>query len=314
MKTNQIFKQTSVFIFKKILVGLISMLIVVFPAGILFGIGCFFSTPISIILLVVGFLIGSKLQNLFYKYFGYMVKAGHVAVIAETIEKGQVPENYYEYGKKLVKDNFVEANVYFGLDLLVSKAVKQIQKKISGFSEAVGKIIPFADTFINQFIQAPLDYVDECCLGYTFYKKDEKNKFKSSSEGIVLYFQNWKGFLKTALKSSLIAIGSTALVGLVVFAIFGLIFKLIIPDGTVAFVIALIIAAVVAGTIKSAVVDTYVMINQMNSYLPYAMNEQPKVDLYSKFSKVSKSFRELFEKGQADNNVEKVDDDKVTIE
>lgn len=313
MKTNQIFKQTSVFIFKKILVGLISMLIVVLPAGILFGIGCAFSTSISIILLVVGFLIGSKLQNLFYKYFGYMVKAGHVAVIAETIEKGQVPENQYEYGKQLVKDNFVEANVYFDLDLLVSKAVKQIQKKISGLSEAVGKIIPFADTFINQFIQASLDYVDECCLGYTFYKKD-KNKFRSSSEGIVLYFQNWKGFLKTALKSSFVAIGSTALVGLIVFAIFGLIFRLIIPDGTVAFVIALIIAAVVAGTIKSAVVDTYVMINQMNSYLPYAMNEEPKIDLYSKFSKVSKSFRELFEKGQADNNGEKVDDDKITIE
>lgn len=295
IKTLDVFKGTSVFIWKKIGVGLLSMLVVVIPIAILFGIGCIFNTGVGFLLGLVGLVIGVQLQKLFNRYVGYMVKAAHVAVITESVRTGYIPDNQYEFGKKTVKDNFTEANVYFAVDLLVSKAVNQIQKKMSGVADFIGNIIPMGGSFINQFIKAALDYIDECCLGYTFYRDDEDNKFKSSCDGIVLYFQNWKDLLKSCLKASLISVGLTAVLFFVVALAFGLIFNIFF-DGSVAFAVGVIIGIVIAGAIKSAVIDTYVYIEIMNSFMPFAMTQVPKLDLYEKFCKISSAFKELFNK------------------
>lgn len=303
IKTSEIFKGTTTFIWKKILVGLLSMLIVVVPILILFGIGMLFNVGIGFLLGIIGLIVGIQLQKLFNRYVGYMVKAAHVAVITESIETGAIPQNQFDFGKKVVKDNFAESNVYFAVDLLVSKAVSQIQKKLSGVADFVGNIIPMAESFINQFIKSSLDYIDECCLGYTFYRKDEKNKFKSSCDGIVLYFQNWKDLLKASLKASVIAVGLSAVLFVVTALVFGLIFGLFL-DGSVAFVIGIVIGIIISGTIKSAVIDTYVYIEIMNSFMPFAMTQEPKVDLYDKFCRFSSAFKKLFAKASVDSTNE----------
>lgn len=152
IKTLDVFKGTSVFIWKKIGVGLLSMLVVVIPIAILFGIGCIFNTGVGFLLGLVGFVIGIQLQKLFNRYVGYMVKAAHVAVITESVRTGYIPDNQYEFGKKTVKDNFTEANVYFDVDLLVSKAVSQIQKKMSGVADFIGNIIPNVCSYMSLFV------------------------------------------------------------------------------------------------------------------------------------------------------------------
>lgn len=103
MKTKTIFKETSGFIFKRILIGILSMLIMFAPVLLLFGICRIFSLPVAVFGAIIGFIIGIKLKDLFDKYFGYMIKTAHVAVISEIIETGRVPDNQTEYGKSLVK-------------------------------------------------------------------------------------------------------------------------------------------------------------------------------------------------------------------
>lgn len=306
MSSKEILKGTAGFIWKKMGVGFLSMLILVVPAGILFGIGCIFNIGIAFLLGLIGFVIGIRLQTMFNKYFGYMVKASHVAVITDVMENGVIPDNQYEYGKSIVKQNFAEANVYFVIDTLVSKAVRQIQSKMSGVADFIGNIIPMGEAFVNQFIKSMLDYIDECCLGYTFYRDDEDNKFKSSCDGIVLYFQNWKNLLKTSLKVSLLAVVFNALIFVVVSLIFGLIFRLFM-EGSVAFFVAILIGMIVSGVIKSAVIDTYVYIDIMRSFFIYATEQEPNVDLYDTFCKVSKAFKELFTK----SDIEASDDEDI---
>lgn len=304
LNTFTIFKETSGFIWRKVGISLLSMLILVVPALILFGIGMIFNAGVGVILGIIGLVVGNLLRKLFNKYFGYMVKAAHVAVITEAVQTGAVPSNQFEYGKNVVKANFAETNIYFVIDTLVSKAVAQIQAKMSGVSDLVGNLIPMGGSFINQFIKAALDYIDECCLGYTFYRKDESNKFKSSCDGIVLYFQNWKDLLKSCLKASAIAVASTLVITLAITLFLGLLLNIFL-SGTTAFVVALMIGLVVSGVIKSAFVDTYVYIEIMNSFMPYAVSQAPQLDLYNKFCKISSSFRELFNKacGSQSNSV-----------
>ena len=39
------------------------------------------------------------------------------------------------------------------------------------------------------FLDISLGYVDECCLGYTFYHPAQ-NPYKSAADGVIIYFQN----------------------------------------------------------------------------------------------------------------------------
>ncbi|GHU79624.1 hypothetical protein FACS1894191_2850 [Clostridia bacterium] len=46
-------------------------------------------------------------------YIGYMLKAGHIAVITEAVVTGQVPSDQIAYGKQRVTERFATSNVYF---------------------------------------------------------------------------------------------------------------------------------------------------------------------------------------------------------
>jgi len=73
-------------------------------------------------------------------YAGYLVKAGHIAVLAEAAATGKVPANQVQYGKDKVKERFVTSNVYFAVDKLVAGAVKEIQRgieKVSNFLDFI---------------------------------------------------------------------------------------------------------------------------------------------------------------------------------
>ena len=63
-------------------------------------------------------------------YMGYLIKAAHIAVVAEAVTTGVIPENMVQVGKDMVKSRFATSNVYIVLDKLVGGAVKQLQKTV----------------------------------------------------------------------------------------------------------------------------------------------------------------------------------------
>ena len=145
------------------------------------------------------------------------------------------------------------------------------------------------------FVEISLGYVDECCLGWTFYNK-EQGAFKSAADGVVIYAQNWKALLKNAALTMVKVVVGLILMVIGVFVPIGLLFRLFKWNALIAFVLACLIAWVV----KFAFVDSYIMCQMMATYMQAAPNTVITFDLYGKLCKMSGSFKELFEKGKAE--------------
>ncbi|NMA66119.1 MAG: hypothetical protein GX957_07740 [Clostridiaceae bacterium] len=225
-----------------------------------------------------------------------MIRAAHVAVIADLTINGTVPEgfNMYQHGVGKVKKYFAAANLLFVLDRLVSAAVKQIQRALNKVANFL-KFIPGVKNImgiINLFVDIILNYVDECIMAYIFLHEGQ-SAWKSAADGVVLYVQNWKTVLKTGAKILVFlvlffVVSFLAFNGLFVSVLSGIIGldSLVSPFATILTIVFILV-------LKWAVVDSIVMIYMMNNYLKVAYGTEPSYDLYEKLKGMSKKFREL---------------------
>ena len=226
---------------------------------------------------------------------GYLVKAGHVAIITEAATKGVIPDNQFEVAKNMVVSRFGASNVYFLIDKLVGGAVKQLQKVVEKAGNMLANVpgVSTVTDILNMFIGIALGYVDECCLGYVFYNKED-GAFKSSMDGVVIYFQNYKKLLKDAAITTFIVIGLSFGVWLAVYLVLGMLFS----GGGIASVLVFFIALFVAVAVKGAFVDSWILVKMMTSYMDVAPTTQITFDLYGKLCGLSSKFRELFNKAK----------------
>jgi len=299
MKPNEIFRKTMPFVWAKLVLGLATVLISTVIFAVLMGIGWLFNNEgVFGIMFLIWLSATGVVRFLIMHYMGYLVKAGHVAVIAETVVTGRVPENQVAYGKQMVTERFATSNVYFAVDKLVSGAVKQLQNTLQKAGDFLS-FIPGMNALVGvgkMFIGIALGYIDECCLGYTFYKKDE-GAFRSAADGVVIYAQNWKRLLKDAAKTTAIVLVLLAVFTLIAFLIFALVFRALQWNGLVAFVLA----CFVAWAIKAAFIDSYMMVKMMVSYMEVAPTTVLTFDLCGKLCGWSAKFKQLFNKGQQES-------------
>jgi hypothetical protein len=295
MNASQIYRKTMPFVWTKLVLGLITVAVSIVLFAIMMGLGWLFhSDGVSVIMFIIWVSAVGGIRFVLMHYLGYLVKAGHVAVIVEAATTGHIPDNQVEFGKKKVTERFVTSNIYFTVDMLVTGAVKQIQRVV----EKAGNTLDFipgigaAVGLSKLFIDISLGYIDECCLGYTFYKKDQ-GAFRSAADGVVIYVQNWKKLLKDAAKTMIMVVVALIVVVLITFVALGLLFRVLHWSGFVAFVIA----CFVAWAIKFSFIDSYILIKMMTSYLEIAPSTQITYDLYAKLSNMSVKFKELFNKG-----------------
>lgn len=235
-------------------------------------------------------------------YINYMIKAAHVAVIADMAVKGGVPEgfNMYNYGVAKVKKFFVASNLLFALDRLVSGSVKQIQRVFGGIGEFL-KFIPgikAVTQILNLFVDIILNYVDECIMAYIFLHEGQ-SAWKSAADGVVLYAQNWKTILKTGGKILIFLV----VFFLISFLIFSGVFRGFFDavdalEGGLGVAIAWALTIAFVLVLKWAILDSIIMIYMMTSYLKVAYGAQPSYDLYGKLQGMSSKFKELFGKAQ----------------
>lgn len=246
---------------------------------------------------------GWYVYTLVREYINYMIKAAHVAVIADLCVNGQVPDgfNMYNYGVAKVKKFFVASNVLFGLDRLVSGTVKQIQRVLGG----IGSFLSFIPGFkklmdvLNIFVDIILNYVDECVMAYIFLNEGQ-NVWKSACDGVVLYAQNWKTILKTGAKILVFLLIFFVLFYLVFVGLFSGIFNGVdsLDDSGIAGPIAWVLTYLFVMVLKWAVLDSVIMIYMMSAYLKVSYGTQPSFDLYGKLEGMSKKFKELFGKAR----------------
>jgi len=298
MKSGQLFRKTMPFCIAKLLLGAATILVSVVLLAILMGIGWLFGENGMAICILIWVGATGVVRFVIMHYFGYLVKAGHVAVLAEAVTTGQVPPNQVNYGKEMVKNRFGTANVYFAVDNLISGSVKQIQRGIEKLGNALDFIPGMKQIagLAKFFVELSLGYIDECCLGYTFYKREE-GAFKSACDGVVIYAQNIKALLKNAAKTMLKVVLLVIVTVVVVFVPVGLIFKLLNWSPLLAFILAFFITWM----LKFAFLDSYILCQTMNGYMELAPNTQITYDLYNKLCGISGKFKELWKKGNEES-------------
>ncbi len=296
MKATEIWGKTMKFVWLKLGFGAAMTLIATLGIALFCFIGSLFGDGVGIlIMLCLWMAIFGGIYRFADNYIGYLIKAGHVAVVAQAVTTGAVPENQFEFGKQMVKDRFATSNVYFVVDKLVSGAVRQLKNavgKVGGMLDSIPGMEKIT-SLIQRFIGIALGYVDECCLGYCFINK-EKSAFQASCDGVVIYFQNAKKLLKDAAIITIIVSVLTVVAWLVPFIILALIFNALEWHVGIAALIALFIGV----TIKSAFIDSFVMVKMMTTYMEVAPGTVLNFDLYNKLCGLSSKFKELFNKAQ----------------
>ncbi len=254
------------------------------------------------VLLVIAFSGGGwAIYRFIREYITYMIKAAHVAVIADMAIHGSVPEGFsmYQYGVQKVKKFFVASNALFVLDRLMSAAVRQIQRVLGG----IGSLLSFIPGIkgvvkaLNKFVDIILNYVDECILAYIFLHEGQ-GAWRSACDGVVLYVQNWKTVLKTGAKILVFLIAFYVLFFFLFQGLFtNMIISIAYEDVGMAF-IAYILTFLFITVLKWSIVDPIIMTYMMCGYLKVAYGVQPSYDLYGKLEGMSKKFKEMLGKAK----------------
>lgn len=311
MKYNKVsvskaFKMTAPFLAARALVygimtGVLILLAIIAIALISTGEGII--ALFGFFILILGY-VGTKWVE---RYVLYVVKAGQIFSLTEYIKTGQAPatskgiKGVMAFGTEKVKDNFGATNVAFVADTLISSAVRQITR----FLNRVGNFlsfIPAAETLIgiiSAILAIALNYIDEAVLSYVFMKKDEEEDvWKRACDGIVYFGQSWKDIIKAAVKVTL----SIVALRIVVIGI-SFIAGLIISGGTGA-LIGLIIGFILMYPINKILIDPYATVIMINDYYMAIEGQEIKTDLYAKFSKASRKFKEIFGKAKGESGAQ----------
>lgn len=233
------------------------------------------------------------LLQLVKRYVLYMINAGHIAVITELIHKGTLPPgiNQVEYGKQTVTRLFKEVNVLFLVDQMVSGIIKAFNRMVVRIADILP--IPGLDSvakFINSVLNFSMTYVDESILSYNLSRENE-NIWESSKRGVVLYAQNWKPIVTSALGLAIVNIVATAafiLVMLVPFAPMAL-----MTSNETLKTMFFLMAVTVGYGLKLSVVNPFCLISMILTYNKAIENQEPNPEWEAKLEMASAKFKEL---------------------
>jgi hypothetical protein len=156
----------------------------------------------GLVWLVAGCVMYGYLWRTLVRYFLYMLKAGHIAVLTELITRGQIGEGregMFEYGKRVVTDRFGQMNAMFALDLLVHGVVRAFNRSL----DWIAGLLPIPGLrdimgVVKAIVYSAATFIDETILSYSLARGDS-DVFRSSRDGLIYYAQNSKEVLKTGI-------------------------------------------------------------------------------------------------------------------
>ncbi len=292
-----VFKKTLKLSFLKLALGAAILLISGILLSVFLGIGTLIGEDVFVVMFIVWLIVSGLVNFYLTHYIGYLLKAGHIAVITDTISNRDVPEDQIVYAVIRTKKRYATANIYFLVDSWIGGAVRQIRHISERAHSAADSVsgVNAAALISNLLTDIFLGYTAECCLGYTFYN-DEQNVYKSAADGIVFCYQNRKKLYKNASGTVLTVVTLYILCGIILFLLFAALFGILLPDMKV--ILALLFAGFLTYVIKYAFLDTWILIKTNLIFLELAPKTAITYDLYEKLSRYSKKFRNLLIKGQ----------------
>lgn len=242
-----------------------------------------------------GFALTSGVLFWAREYLLYMVKAGHVAVLAQLLDGKEIPggRGQIDFARMVVKERFVESSVLFAVDRLINGILRVFNR----VSMRAARLLPIPGLepvvkLANAIINTSLTYVDEVILAHNV-RTTSDNPWASSRDAVILYAQNYRVMLKNAVFLTFIAWGLTLAVFLVVFAPVAVLAGLF--PGMAGFW-TFVLAAVTAWGLKAALVDPFAMAALMQVYFRTTAGQAPDAEWSGRLEKMSGKFRQLKEK------------------
>lgn len=246
----------------------------------------------------VGFGLYGYLWWFIVRYFLYLLKAGHIAVLTELILYGKISDagkGQFAYGKEVVKKNFGQVNILFGIDLLI-KGVIRAFNRILNFASSLIPIPGLKNVMgiVKAIIAAATTFIDETLFSYSLARGDP-NRWRSSRDGLIYYCQNPKEILKTAVWVVILDYVLTFAVWILFLAPAFLI-TAIIPAGPIQAMgglAAFIIAALFAGNVKAAVLHPLFLIMVMIKFHVTVQGQEINESWDEKLSGMSRKFKKI---------------------
>jgi hypothetical protein len=137
------------------------------------------------------------------RYFLYLVKGAHIAVITKLLVDEELPQGKGQiaYGREVVATHFRDVSILFVLDRMVDRTVKRFTRRFVRVVDwlplggGATKVARWAAAIVNR----SLSYVDQAILSYAI-ARDEPNVWRSARHGLILYAQAYPPVLMTAVK------------------------------------------------------------------------------------------------------------------
>ena len=316
MDNKAIYKKTLVFSIKRFLWDAMSFAVIILVAAAGFFIADKAASN-GLIGLVVGVVIGIIIVAIASHFISYVFKAGQIAMMTKGITEGKLPDDVYGEGKKIVKDRFLTVAAYYAVTGVIKGIFNEIGNAITALGKAVGGDNGGAvGGTIAGAIQTVVGYLCDCCLGWVFYRKDEKAT-KATLEGAVLFFKHGKTLMKNLGRVFGMGLLSLAIIGGAFFGIFYLI-TLAFPDAFAALanefakmsadgkdlgfladpqnlmlVVSGIGGLIMWSIIHSTFIRPFILVGVLRNYIESGKNEKISSEDYAELDKKSKKFAKL---------------------
>lgn len=251
---------------------------------------------LGLITFVVGFGGAFGIVKWITRYYFYLLKAAHAAVMTEFIIHGEGPAgSQIAYGKEQVTTRFKDTSVMFAVDQLLDGIVKAFNRSFARMVDFLP--IPGMDSltkFIERVSKFATTYIDEAILTRA-YKEEEPNVWKVAQDGVILYAQCWKPILANAVVLTLLSYVEFFLF-LVILGLPALAVGAALPALKVALGISVLVGA---WMLKLAVADAFALAATLLAYHRSTEGLEPDPEWKARLEQVSDGFRELKKKASA---------------
>lgn len=318
MNNKEIYKKTLTFSIRRLLWDIMSFAIIIIASTC----GFFLAEKLinkGLIGLAIGLVMGVIIVAIISHFVSYVFKAGQIAMMTRAISDGKLPDDVYGEGKKIVKERFLTVAAFYAVTNVIKGIFNEIGRAITSVGQAIGgdKGGAVGGT-ISSIIQVVVDYLSDCCLGWVFYRKNEKAT-KATLEGAVLFFKHGKTLAKNLGRVFGIGLLSLAVIGGIFFGIFYLI-ALQFPDmfatlsaevaeaaarsegdiptflqsaQNLMLVVSGIGALIFWGIIHSTFVRPFILVGVLRNYIESGKNDIPSESSFKELDKKSKKFAKL---------------------
>jgi hypothetical protein len=241
---------------------------------------------------LIGFGLVSVSLYLVREYILYLVKAAHIAVLVELYDGHEIPSGQGQlgYGTNAVKTHFAESSVLFGVDQLIKAILRTFFGTINFFTAFLP--IPGLQNLIRlaeSIVRLSLTYVDEIILAYLIRTRTT-NPWGTAKDGLILYAQNYKHFLKNAIWLAVFLWLSTIAIFVVLVAPAAALVTLMPGQATIW---AFGIAFVFAWALKAAVLEPVAIAALMQVYFKTIEGQTPNPEWEARLDGASRKFRQL---------------------